>query len=47
MGADEEHDKGKMQQVIKNEVAADARGVVDVSAVAGKEVANVPELRDE
>ena len=35
--AHEEHDEGKVQQVVENEVAADAGGGVDDGGVAGEE----------
>lgn len=47
VGADEEHDKGKVQEVVEDEVAADAGGGVDGVGVLGEEVGDVAKLEDE
>lgn len=47
VGADKEHDKGEVEEVVKNEVASNAGGSIDVVRVAGEEVGNVASLQDE
>ena len=47
VGADEEHDKGEMEEVVEDKVATDAGGGVDVVGVLGEEVGDVAELQDE
>lgn len=44
---DKEVDKEGVQQVVDDEVAADARGGVDILGVVGEEVADVAELEEE
>lgn len=45
--AHKEHDKGKVEEVVEDEVAADAGGPVDGLGDAGEEVGDVAELHDE
>lgn len=45
--AHEEHDEGKVQQVVEDEVAADVGGGGDVRGVLGEEVADVADLQEE
>lgn len=47
VGADEEHDEGKVEEVVEDEVAADAGGGVDDLGVLGEEVGDVAKLEDE
>lgn len=44
--AHKEHDKGKVEEVVEDEVAADAGGIVDGLLLAGEEVCDVTELED-
>lgn len=45
--ADKEHDEGKVEEVVDDEVAADAGGVVNGFGGAREEVRDVAELEDE
>lgn len=47
VGADKEHDKGKVEEVVEDEVVADAGGSVGALDVAGEEVADIANLQDE
>lgn len=47
VGANEEHDKGEVQQVVKDKVATDAGSSIDVVGILGKEVADIADLQDE
>lgn len=47
MRADKEHDEGEVEEVVEDEVAADAGGGVDGVGVLGEQVGDVAELEDE
>lgn len=44
--AHKEHDKGKVEEIVEDEVAADAGGIVDSLLLTGEEVRDVSELED-
>lgn len=46
VGADKEHDKGRVEEVVEDKVAADARGGVDNVRRLGEEMTNVAKLED-
>ena len=45
--ADEEHDKGKVEEVVEDEVAVDAGRNMDSVGVLGEEAGDVAKLQDE
>lgn len=47
VGANKEHDKGEMEQVVHDEVAADASRGVDDVGIRGEQMANVASLENE
>lgn len=47
MRADEEHDKGEVEEVVEDEVASNAGGGMNMSGIRREEVANVATLKDE
>ena len=47
VGAHEEHDEGKLKEVVEDEVGADGGGGIDVVGVAGEEVPDVSNLEGE
>ena len=47
VGSDEEHHEGKVEQIVQDEVAADAGGSLNNVGVAREEVADVSSLENE
>lgn len=45
--ADEKHDEGKVEQVVRDEVTPHAGGRMDMVGIAGEEVADITKLQDE
>lgn len=45
--SDKEHDEGKMEEVVEDEVAANARSSIDDVGVAREEMSNIAGLEDE
>lgn len=47
VGANEEHDKGKVEEVVHDKVTTDAGSGIDGVGIAGEEVSNIAKLQDE
>jgi len=46
MSSDKEHDEGELQQVVRNEVASNPSGCIDIVGIGGEKMPDVSDLED-